>query len=325
MKPLCPFNLSFSGFLMYIDQVKRVGQLVLVSAFVLFICLYVIPAFAGEIYKWKDESGRIHFSDKPRNDASEVVEESNEKQYIRSSMAKKQVAQEEQIPTEGENTDSEKVIKIPYKSQEGHASRVIVKIKFNNHVTAPVLVDTGAPGMVISERLAYRLKLFTKEGSQLLTVVSGIGGAEYATRTILDSIQIKNIKESDVPAHIVSEMSDAYDGLIGMDILSGYMLTIDPVNEVLIAKAVPESEEHPGGHGKKWWQGMFRELKSYVEYWDYHAALVDESGTAYARMLPPKRERYKQFILHQKNEAKHLFRKFSYKANRYHVPVHWRR
>lgn len=315
----CSIGSSHQGGTMLSVSSRGLGRLFFLFLTTAYLCLTVLPVSAGQIYKWRDEQGRLHFSDTPRDEETEVVKETKYPVPV-SPRTVDPPGKQKSEPS------SPEVIRIPYIAKEGHSSRVIIKVKFNGWVTARMLVDTGAPGLIIGMDLADRLNLFDKEGSQLLTYIGGIGGSQSAMRTIINKVSIGNvINEEVIPAHIVPDMSNAYDGLIGMDILSGYSITIDPETEHLIAKEIPKSPKRPGGHYKSWWKGKFREFRAYREYWNYHAELVElKSGTAYSRMFPEKRERYRNFIYHQRDEADTLYRKFEYKANNYFVPKHWR-
>lgn len=51
-------------------SIKEPMQLQLIA----FICLLSINAFSyAGVYKWKDENGKIHFSDKPHKNADEIT------------------------------------------------------------------------------------------------------------------------------------------------------------------------------------------------------------------------------------------------------------
>lgn len=301
-----------------------------VAVLIVLVCLglSVGPSFAGQIYKWRDSQGRLHFSDTPVDETTELIRETDDKSPQQGDAHAGKPATEKQAgsPPGPQPLDPDAgVIRIPYIAKEGGANRVIVNVKFNDWVTAPMMVDTGAPGLVISISLAQRLRLFEKDGSQLLVAISGIGGSQAALRTIIDKVAIGKMAADDtIPAHIVADMSGAYEGLVGMDILAGYSITIDPASQEIVARPVPKSKDRPGGHDKAWWRGKFREFKAYKAYWDHHAQLVNKVGSAYSRMFPEKRERYKAFIVHQQDEADKLVRKFTFKANRHYVPKHWR-
>jgi len=183
------------------------------------------------------------------------------------------------------NSPQKDDISIPFVSTEGTANRVIINVTFNGRVTAPILVDTGSPGLMISASLADQLGLFSKDSSSLMVLVSGIGGTQKALRTIVDKITIGSIQEKFIPTHIVADMSDAYEGLIGMDILSNYTLTIDSSKNRLIANLNPSAKDLPGGRNRSWWENTFREFGAYRDLLDTHADLAAHNKYPYSNWL----------------------------------------
>ena len=71
---------------------------------------------------------------------------------------------------------------------EGSADRIIINMVFNNRVTAPILVDTGSPGLVLSAKLASQLGIINEDSNNLVVTIGGIGGKEVAIRTIIDKV-----------------------------------------------------------------------------------------------------------------------------------------
>lgn len=287
-------------------------------------CLLTLPAMAGTVYKWRDEQGRIHFSDSEMDvpaDTNKQVHEYTD-QAVRHPPVSDDPTGDRPTPT-GRLPAGE--VSIPYVDREGLASRVIIHVKFNGRVTAPIMVDTGSPGMIISASLAQRLGLFDEDKSKLFVFVRGIGGSAFAIRTIIDKIAIDGLTESFVPAHIVANMSRQYQGLIGMDILSSYTITIDSLNQRLIAKPNPAAEALPAGRNQMWWQRTFREFRAHKEFWEMHAELLNDGRSGYARLPSSRRDELKEPIHYQMREAQKLYSQLSNFARWRAVPMHWRR
>ncbi len=303
----------------------RVVSVLLVT----LLCFCTVSVSGSKIYKWRDAQGKLHFSDSAVNVPAEILNDAS-KEY-RPDPSK--VTLVPSVSTDFDKKENWVIsrkfrgddISIPYVSREGSASRVIINVKFNDSVTAPILVDTGSPGLVITSKLANRLGLLDEAGSNLMVLISGLGGRQNAVRTIVNKISLGGIAEEFIPAHIVSNMSEAYDGLIGMDVLSGYRLTIDPANKRLIANAVASTRDLPAGRDKVWWQARYREFRYYRDFWTQQVNLVGESDSPYARMAPGKRERMRKFIVQQQDEAQNLFGRLESFARWNNVPRHWRR
>lgn len=304
-------------------------RVILTTIFTICLCLTIISVASGKIYRWVDEKGQLHFSDSPQNVPAEIRDKTKEYKPDSSSISiatngmeydkpNRSVAE----PATGRATDQ---ISIPFTDKEGSASRVIIDVTFNDTVTVPILLDTGSPGLIITNELANRLGLFDQDGSQLMVLISGIGGEQSAARTIIDKVSIDTITEKFIPAHIVADMSDAYQGLIGMDILSSYTLTIDSANKRLIANLNPAVQDLPGNRSQTWWQSSFQEFTYYNDFWKYHANLISKSNSPYARLAPSDLRRLKSFIQHQKSEAENLYTQLERFARFQSVPRHWRR
>ena len=285
-----------------------------------------VPDAMADLYRWRDDQGRWHFSDSPQNVPVQILETAKEAQSESGNLniISTPPKQAQNKPALKGAVSKGEEISIPFTANEGYADRVIIDITFNISVTAPILVDTGSPGLVITSDLATRLGLIDPDGNNLLVLISGIGGREIAAKAIVDKINIGAITETFIPTHIIRPSSRAYQGLIGMDILSQYSLTIDSANRRLIAKKLPPSENRPGGHNSRWWQKNFKELIYYMNFWDQQAELIDSHNSPYSR-LTSRYDRVKSFILTQKDESKKIYERLDRHARRHSVPRHWRR
>jgi len=283
----------------------------------------------GDIYKWRDEKGQLHFTDSEYNIPPEYREEATKKTYEDEPSSTYEPSSNQSnsatsskkanTPTDGE------VIDIPFIDKEGSADRIIINMVFNNRVTAPILVDTGSPGLVLSAKLASQLGIINEDSNNLVVTIGGIGGKEVAIRTIIDKVRIGAITEEFIPAHIIFETPKAYQGLVGMDILANYTVTIDSANKRLIAKRNPENAEMPAGHGQSWWQRNFREFNFYSNFWESQLTAVNKLNGPYSGLPSGKRNDYKEFIEAQSKEAKDLLMKLDRYASWRGVPRHWRR
>ena len=283
---------------------------------------------SGQMYRWVDDNGQLHFSNSPQDIPDKIRYKNNEYTPDSSSITisnrdKGSVGN----PIDNHSkTLSGKSISIPYTAREGLASRVIIDVTFNGQVTVPMMVDTGSPGLVISDSLADRLNLYSEDGARLMVIISGIGGKKVATKTIIDKITIGGITEKFIPAHIVSGMSSGhYHGLIGMDVLSSYTITIDPVHHKLIANLIPSAQNQPAGRNRSWWMANFREFGFYQKFWKKQEELIGKSDSPYARLSSSEQNRVKSFILQQKSKADELFNQLERYARFNSVPRHWRR
>ncbi len=312
---------------MQMTELFNRSRIFLAALVALTICF---PA-SGKIYRWVDENGQTHFSDSPFYGAEEDPEEQEyqpESSSLNFTDERTSPAGASQSKVTGRTAPEQQTsgsISIPYWAKEGTANRVIIDITFNDSVTVPIMVDTGSPGLVLSNDLANRLGLFDEAGGQLMVIISGIGGQQAAVRTIIEKISIGGISEEFIPAHIVPEMADAYQGLIGMDILAGYRMTIDSARQRLLAEPLPKLENLPGGRDRSWWQATFREFSYYNNFWDEQVEMINWSNSPYSRLPSSQHQRLKKFIEQQQTRAQALYRQLDRYARWQSVPRHWRR
>jgi len=232
------------------------------------------------------------------------------------------------VPLEAQGSTAEaETIEIPYIPYEGSARRVIVNVTFNGRVTVPMALDTGAPRTHISYAVAEKLGALRSSEGTLAVNSSGIGGSAPAIRTVLESASIGGATVKVVPVTVISKLSNAFDGLLGMDLLADYEITIRSVPPVVVLTRKSSGGDRPGGHGERWWRETFREFRSYKSEWERYRDAVDreiESGNTVGQRTAALR-RYRELADSQIIEADKLLSRLESYASRHAVPRHWRR
>ena len=216
---------------------------------------------------------------------------------------------------------------IAYDPYEGSTQRVIINVTLNGRVQARLAVDTGAPKTFISGALAERLGLMNQTSAGVWTRAGGIGGSTLAIRTIIDTIRVGDIEQQFFPTTIVPELSTAFEGLIGMDFLSLFVMHIDPARRLLILEDVAPTSIVYGQRNEQWWRSNFKELASLRRGWrDYAEQLNKEiessnitagGGIEDARLML-------DFARRQALEAERLLDQLNRRAVQYLVPMNWR-
>jgi len=286
---------------------------------VVVLLSFLSSTFAGDLVQWTDEHGTLHFSD-----SMDTVPAKYRRQ------AKLEKFKEEKVPqrshSEGpragsgsrtlENqgaTPTHNSYEVPFEAYEGSAQRVIVSVTFNNSVTAPLILDTGAPGLVISAQLAEKLGIFGNDEGKVQGLAGGIGGNTPAIRTFIDKVQVGGAKDAFIPATIIDSMgSRAFEGLIGMDFMSKYSMKIDSVKRVVVFEELAPDPNSPDGRNEQWWKGLFKEFHSLGEAWKIHVSQRARSPQEY------------QFAVRQTKEADKLLNKLDRHASNHSVPQSWR-
>jgi predicted aspartyl protease/Tfp pilus assembly protein PilF len=107
-------------------------------------------------------------------------------------------------------------------------------VKFNDH-NARLQIDTGASGLVISRSVANRAGL--KQFSRMETGGIGSEGRKAAYTAFADDIKIGSLEFRDCQVDVIDQRNVVdSDGLIGMDVFSRFLITLDyPMRKLLLA------------------------------------------------------------------------------------------
>lgn len=293
-----------------------------------FACLLLIVpslSFADSFYQWRDESGVAHYADSLSGVPPKYRDQVSEKEFKKKG-AKSTVRQNSGSIFQGNRSNAAssrgrlKRIEIKYKAYEGSARRIIIPVTFNGSVTVPMILDTGAPGLVISPRLANKLGLYDNDEGKLAIRAGGIGGSVPAVLTIINTVSVGEAKDKFVPATITHSISDSFEGLVGMDFLSNFSITIDTRRHILVLAERPSDKNEPAGHDETWWKINFHRFAGMRTAWrnyrDFIKARVGGKGDM---------ERRLKFAEDQYRQAEKLFRKLDRYASQNSVPTHWRK
>jgi hypothetical protein len=288
------------------------------SILVIAIAWCSIPTCAGEMYKWTDKDGNLHLvtslADVPEKYRTEVLAMAPSLTPATKLPAQSKLTDPLE-PSLIATDDAElRRFEVPYEN-EGSAKRVIIPVQINESVTASMAVDTGSPGMIISADLATRVGVFSGDSGILITAAAGIGGETPAILTIIDSVSVEGARAEFVPTTVVDELSENFDGLIGMDFVANYTMSIDSRKQVVVFQEVHPDPESRGGHDERWWRDTFGEFRFSHDSWRDHAEAVSRKDWG-ARPRP--------FLDHQVREAQKLLQKLEMYASHSAVPRHWR-
>jgi clan AA aspartic protease (TIGR02281 family) len=175
-----------------------------------------------------------------------------------------------------------------------------------------MVIDTGAPGLIISPKVAQALGLARNEEGKVVSVTAGLSGRTLTVRTFIDKVQVGGATDNFIPATIAGMNSGSYEGLIGMDFMSKYSFKVDPVKQVVVFEEVAPDAASLGGRSERWWRSLFNELHALREFWTRAGGL--RNATAQQR----------EFAGSQVNQADKLLCKLGRHADEYSVPQDWR-
>jgi len=272
---------------------------------------------ASEMYKWTDENGVLHvatsMADVPERYRDQVAKMKTDTAPAtrRQSAINTPPAGEQSQPAVDEPALSR--FEVPYENQ-GSTRRVIIPVRFNDALTAPMALDTGSPGMLISLELAVRLGIFSRDSGTLLTEVGGIGGGALGILTIIDSVSVQGARDVFVPTTVTAGLPGEFAGLIGMDFLVNYTISIDSRKQVVVFQETSPRPGSRGGHDEGWWRNTFEDFRFVRDRWKERARPANlPSGT-----------KARAFVEFQAREAQRLLLRLDLYASDNAVPRHWR-
>ncbi len=175
----------------------------------LIVLLFIIglcPTGAlAEMYKWVDDSGKMHFTDNVFNIPQKHLN---------------------QVRTfEEKYTDEDMRGQIPLKKTQ---SGYMVEVMLNGFTPVSLVVDTGATSTVISPQALDRAGI-TPSAKKTVTLMTA-GGKQQAGWAEVESMTVGDFKRG--PMKVVAhDALEGADGLLGMDFLGVYrveIMTIGP-------------------------------------------------------------------------------------------------
>ncbi len=213
----------------------------------------------AEIYKWKDDAGRLHFSQdlnqvparyraQAKGDAFEEGTGSVIQRYTPVPAA---VRPARQSGGSAHAQASGQVYRIRVQ-KTGNSMRVNVRI--NDRVTAPFYIDTGASDVSLPAWVAKELGL-ELEGART-RLYSTANGTVQSTLVTLDSVELGGARVENVPAHVNKTMTV---GLLGLSFFNHFQYRVDPVQGIVTLRpnGLAESGKIRGGRSEGQWKGEF--------------------------------------------------------------------
>ena len=292
-----------------------------------FIFFFFFVSFSDlspgqSLYKWVDDEDTVHMTDtlsqvplKYRDQVQKKKLETTLQPETAPDIVKKSAGRKIDNGTAGL-----KHFEIPFEPYEGASRRIIIPVTLNESVTARLLLDTGCPGLMISPKLASRLGLPNEPHEGLKIITGGIGGATPATLAFVDQVRVGDAISEFTPATISEIPSDNFEGLVGMDFLANYRVSIDTNNNVVSFHELPPQSDRPGGHDETWWRSNFQRISSLRDDWIHYLDKMKADDT-----VSNEKERRLKIAGEQYEEADKLYRKLERHARDNTVPMDWRR
>ena len=271
---------------------------------------------AGELYKWVDTEGTVHLTD----NLSQIPPKYRDQVETRRTQIPSQPIIQPGVQDQETPAADLRHFEIPYQAFEGRSRRIIIPVTFNESVEAPLLLDTGAPSLMISPRLAKRLGLLDDGETLVKVMTGGIGGAAPAILAVVDTVRVGEARAEFLPATITQVPSSEFEGLVGMDFLSNYRISIDTENNLLAFDELPHRIDRPGGHDEAWWRSNFHNFEKLRTEWASYLEKLDRED-----LTSSEKERRIKISTEQYQAAENLCRRLERYARDNAVPIDWRR
>ncbi len=226
---------------------------------ILFVAILIIfPSLGnGEMYKWVDEKGTLHFAD----DLSRVPEK------YRPDAETLKPPKENSFPEMREKTKEAMPSLPPVISSESKGFEInlfrrhevwLAEVVLNERVKRHLVVDSGSSFMLISQQTAKELGVTVDESTPFIpgNTVSGVILTPLVT---LKSVRVGNATVDNVET-VVYSMPSGQDGLLGNSFLNKFRVVLDGMNSKMVLHSMKgvSSPERPGGYARDYWVGQFR-------------------------------------------------------------------
>lgn len=213
----------------------------------------LVPSSYGEMYKWVDEKGTVHFTDDP----SSIPEK------YRQDAETRKPPKETSTPQPLEKPKSS----IPPKVSEPEGIVVdlvrkhelsLAEVVLNGRVKQYFIVDTGASFTLISRQTAKELDLVIDENTPFMPVFTA-SSLIFTPLMTLKSVKVGDAEVENVDVLVYTMPSDSA-GLLGNSFLNKFKVVIDSMNGkmTLYSMQGTPSPDRPGGYGRDFWVSQFR-------------------------------------------------------------------
>jgi len=225
----------------------------------LIILILLVPPCYGEMYRWVDEKGTLHFAD----DLSKVPEKYRSDAEMRK--APKEMREPPAPETQERPKASPGITSLPGTADtQGYEVNLfrrhelwLTEVILNGRSKQYFIVDTGASFTLISRQIANELSIPINETTPFIRVASA-SDVMLTPLVTLRSVQVGKAEVENVDTLVYNMPS--YSGLLGNSFLNKFKVVIDSLNGkmTLFSMQGTPSPERPGGYSRDYWIGQFR-------------------------------------------------------------------
>jgi len=223
--------------------------------FILTILLLIIFPFTGygEMYKWVDEKGTVHFTD----DLSNIPEKYRQGAETRKPNQDTSTPQFREMPKASPSPKVSEPEGITVDLvQKGEVSTA--EVVLNGRVKQYFIVDTGASFTVINSETAKELDITIDENTPFIPI-STASSVIFNPLVTLRSLRVGGAEVGNVDV-LIHDMPSDSKGLLGNSFLNKFKVVLDTLNGKMTLYPMQGklSADYPGGYGKDFWVSRFR-------------------------------------------------------------------
>jgi clan AA aspartic protease (TIGR02281 family) len=288
---------------------KRSEEMRFLTSLIIVLALFV-PSSYGEMYKWVDEKGTVHFTD----DLSTIPEKNREGAETRKPPKETSTPkpQEKSQPSLPENISEPEGVTVDLvRSGEVSFTEVVLNERIKQHF----IVDTGASFTVISREAARELGVTIDESTPFIPIATA-SSVILNPLVTLRSIRVGEAEVENVDV-LVHDLPGSSAGLLGNSFLSKFKVVLDPVNGKMTLYSLQgtPSPDRPGGYGRGFWASQFRLYTRVLDELNRMKRRYEGRGGSSSELV-----RVNNAIRYFENQLSELERRASFAG----VPRNWR-
>jgi clan AA aspartic protease (TIGR02281 family) len=277
--------------------------------FLIIMLTFFVPSSYGEMYKWVDEKGTVHFTDDP----SSIPEKYRQDAETRTPPKETSTSQPQEKPKPSlpkKVSEPEGITVDLVRKHELLLAEVVLNEKIKQHF----IVDTGASFTLINLPTAKELGITIDENTPFIPIFTA-SSLIFTPLATLRSIRVGEAEVENVDVLIHNMPSDSA-GLLGNSFLNKFKVVLDSNNGkmTLYSMQGTPSPDRPGGYGRDFWVGQFRFYNRVLDELKKVRQRYEGKGSS------SELTRVNNSIRYFENQLSELERKASFAG----VPRHWR-
>ena len=234
-----------------IFQIRVKGMKITILC-VLISMVFITPSY-GDMYKYVDEKGTVHFVD----DISKIPEKYHQDVEERKAPKETTPPEIKEKPTSSPMPKASEPEGVEVNLLRRH-ELLLAEVLLNSRVRQYFIVDTGASFTLINWQTAKDLDLIVNESTPSIPIFTA-SQLILTPLVTLRSIRVGNAEVENVDV-LIHNLPSNSAGLLGNSFLNKFRVTLDSINGkmTLLSMQGVASPDRPGGYGRDYWVGQFR-------------------------------------------------------------------